>query len=108
MSKFTTATINHVQIDKDNDYDNTEHLINENTTSEQSPVYNTDNPSELDYKDLLCTVADPYDWTDDDIDNVCAIVDTGGAMVTCKGTEHIIHHYKPYTKLKHHLPQSCA
>ena len=66
---------------------------------EQSPVYITSNPSELDYKHSPCTVADLYDWTDDKIDNVCTIVDTG-AMVICTGTKHIIHHYKPCTKLK--------
>ena len=48
---------------------------------------------------LACTVADLYDWTNDDIQNFHALVDTG-AMVTCTGTKYIIYHYKPYTKLK--------
>ena len=42
-----------------------------------------------------------YDWTNDNIDDIiCTLVHTG-AMVTCRGAKHIIHHYKPYTKLKH-------
>ena len=68
--------------------------VDEFDTPEQSPVYDTYDPSDIDYDDLPCTVADPYDWSDDDIDDICALVDTG-AMATCTGTKHIIHHYKP-------------
>ena len=62
---------------------------------EQSPVYNTDDPPKLAYKDSPCTVTDPCDWTNDDIDVVCTLVNMGST-----GLKHIIHHYKPYTKLK--------
>ena len=42
----------------------------------------------------------PYDWSNDNIDDVCTLVNTG-AMVTCTGTKHIIiHHYRPYTKVR--------
>ena len=73
--------------------------VDEFDTPEQSPVYDTDDPSDIDYDDLHCTIADPYDWSDDNIDDICALVDTR-AMVTCTGTKHIIHHYKPYTKTR--------
>ena len=72
--------------------------VDEFDTPEQSPVYDTDDPSKIKYDDSPCTVIDSYDWSDDDIDDVRALIDTG-AMVTCTGTKHIIHQYKPYTKL---------
>ena len=74
--------------------------IDEFDTPEQSTIYDTNNPSALDYKDSPCTVADLHNWTNNNIDNVCALVDTG-AMVTCTGTKHIIHHCKSSTKIKH-------
>ena len=78
--------------------------VDEFDTPEQSPVYDTDNPSDIDYNDIdyddsPCSIADPYDWPDDNINNIHALVDTG-AMVTCTGTKHIIHHYKTYTKTR--------
>ena len=69
-------------------------------TPEQSLVYNIDDPlEELDYKASPSPIADSYDWANDDIDNACALIDTG-AMVTCTGTKYIIHNYRLYTKLK--------
>ena len=73
--------------------------VDEFDTPEQSPVYDTNDPSDIDYDDSPCTIANPCDWSDDDIDNVWALVDTR-AMVTCTGMKHIIHHYKPNTKLR--------
>ena len=75
--------------------------VNKFDTHEQSPVYDTDDPpsEDLDYKDSPSPIVDPYDWTNDDIDDDCALIDTG-AMVTCTGNKHIIHNFKSYTKLK--------
>ena len=73
--------------------------VDEFDAPEQSPVYDTDDPSDIDYNDSPCTVTDSYDWSDSDIEDIYALVDTG-AMVTCTGTTHIIHHYKSYTKLR--------
>ena len=84
--------------------------VDEFETADQSPVYDTDDPHSrhldydnsprhLDYDDSPSPIADPYDWTNDDIDDDRALIDTG-AMVTCTGTKHIIHNFKAYTKLK--------
>ena len=61
--------------------------VDEFNGPEQSPVYVTDDPSESNYKDSTFNVTDPDDWSNNDIDDVCALVDTG-AMVTCTGTKH--------------------
>ena len=73
--------------------------VDEFDTPEQSPVYDTDDPSDIDCDDSPCTIADSYNWSNNNIDDICALVNTG-AMVTCTGTKHIIHQYKPYTKLR--------
>ena len=70
-----------------------DYSVDEFNTPEQSTIYDTGNPSTLDYNDLPCNVADLYDWTNDDIDDICTLVDTG-AMVTCTGAKHIIQHTK--------------
>ena len=71
-------------------------------TQDQSPVYDTDDPAQseypIDYDNSPCQVTDTYDWQDNNIDDVCALIDTG-AMVTCIGLKSIIHFYKAYTKL---------
>ena len=53
--------------------------VDEFDTLEQSPVYDTDDPhsENLDYKDSPNPIADSYDWTNDDIDNDRALIDTG-------------------------------
>ena len=70
-------------------------------TPEQSPIYDTDDPpsEDLDYEDSPSPFANSYDWTNDDIDDACALIDTR-AMVTCTGTKYIIHNFKLYNKLK--------
>ena len=75
--------------------------VDEFDTVDQSPVYNTDDqhPEHLGYEDSPSPIADSYNWTNNDIDDDCALIDTG-AMVTCTGTKHIIHNFKTYTKLK--------
>ena len=96
MRRSTIPTdIRLVGVDDDSD--------DEFDTPEQSPVYDTDDPTgdnPIDYHNAPPdTVSDSYDWEDDDIDDVRALIDTG-AMVTCTGEKHAIHHYKPCTKLR--------
>ena len=76
--------------------------IDEFDTQEQSPVYDTDDPTQtkypVDYANSPCDATDTYNWQDDNVDDVRALIDTG-AMVTCTGLKSIIHLYKAYTKL---------
>ena len=75
--------------------------VDEFATPEQSTVYDTDDPNRptIRYENTQSPITDSYDWANDDIDDVRALVDTG-AMVTCTGDKRIIHNYKPFTKLK--------
>ena len=73
-------------------------------TPEQSPICDTDDPAENDPTVACCDdppdmASDSHNWEDDDTDDVRALIDTG-AMVTCTGDKHVIHHCKPYTKLR--------
>ena len=72
--------------------------VDEFDSADQSPICDTDDPQPehaIDFDDTPCAIADTHNWDDDDIDDVRALVDTG-AMVTCTGLKHIIHHYKSY------------
>ena len=75
--------------------------VDEFATPEQSTVYDTDDPNRptIRYENTQSPITDSYDWANDDIDDIRALVDTG-AMVTCTGDKRIIHNYKPFTKLK--------
>ena len=75
--------------------------VDEFATPEQSAIYDTDDPdrTSVQYENSQPPITDSYDWGNDDIDDVRALVDTG-AMVSCTGDKQIIHNYKPFTKLK--------
>ena len=73
-------------------------------TPDQSPIYDTDDPiindSAVDYQNTPpVATSDLYDWEADDIDDVRALIDTG-AMVTCTGDKHIVHHCEPCAELR--------
>ena len=84
-----------------------ENSVDEFNTPEQSPVYDTD-PSDIDYNDSPCTIADPYDWSNDDINDICE---------TCQyqSNGHLYWYKTHYASLQTlhkdkampHLPQGC-
>ena len=65
---------------------NNNNSIDKFNTQDQLPVYNTDDPAQsqypVDYDNSPCKVTDTYDWQDNSVNDVCALIDTG-AMVTC-------------------------
>ena len=78
--------------------ENDDNSVDEFCAPDQSPVFNTNDPSMPSYTNTASPFDDPYDSSTDDIDDVRAMIDTG-AMVTCTGNKDIIHGLKFYTKL---------